>query len=274
MRSALFGRHLIASLIMLVVVTVALGLGYPLVVTGLSQIFFRHQADGSLIYRNGKLVGSALLGQEFTDAKGNPLPQYFQPRPSDAGAGYDGSDSGASNLGPSNPLLIGFVAGINTVGLDGQASAANPFATTADPACVPLDTAGNPVTSPVPGQKYEKMAGGQYACDPDTVPERAIAYRQFNGMAPGASVPVDAVTASGSGLDPDISVQNALDQAPRVARARHLAAATVIALVDRYTQGREWGFLGESTVNVLELNLALDGTSRASLGLQASGEHR
>jgi potassium-transporting ATPase KdpC subunit len=106
------------------------------------------------------------------------------------------------------------------------------------------------------------------------VPERAIAYRQFNGMAPGASVPADAVTASGSGLDPDISVQNALDQAPRVARARHLAAATVIALVDRYTQGREWGFLGESTVNVLELNLALDGTSRASLGLQASGEHR
>jgi potassium-transporting ATPase KdpC subunit len=259
MRSAIFGRHLIASLIMLVVVTVALGFGYPLIVTGLSQIFFRNQANGSLLYHDGKLVGSALLGQEFTNAKGNPLPQYFQPRPSDAGTGYEGNDSGASNLGPSNPLLIGFVAGVNTVGLDGQPSKTNPFATKADPACVPLSPQGTPVTSPSPGQKYEKTASGEYVCDPDTIPERAIAYRQFNGMAPGAPVPVDAVTASGSGLDPDISVQNALDQAPRVARARHLAAHTVIALVHRYTQGSEWGFLGEPTVNVLELNLGLDG---------------
>jgi potassium-transporting ATPase KdpC subunit len=259
MRSAIFGRHLIASLIMLVVVTVALGFGYPLIVTGLSQIFFRNQANGSLLYHDGKLVGSALLGQEFTNAKGNPLPQYFQPRPSDAGTGYEGNDSGASNLGPSNPLLIGFVAGVNTVGLDGQPSKTNPFATKADPACVPLTPQGTPVTSPSPGQKYEKTASGEYVCDPDTIPERAIAYRQFNGMAPGAPVPVDAVTASGSGLDPDISVQNALDQAPRVARARHLAAHTVIALVHRYTQGSEWGFLGEPTVNVLELNLGLDG---------------
>jgi potassium-transporting ATPase KdpC subunit len=252
MRTALFGRHLVASLVMLVVVTVALGFGYPLVVTGLSQLFFRSQANGSLIYRNGKLVGSALLGQEFTDSKGNPLPRYFQPRPSAAGAGYDGSSSGASNLGPSNPLLIGFVAGVNIAGT-------NPFATKADPACVPLDTAGTPVTSPGPGQKYEKTASGQYVCDPDTVPERAIAYRQFNGLAPGVPVPADAVTASGSGLDPDISVANALDQAPRVARVRHLPAATVIALVHRYTQGREWDFMGEPTVNVLEINLALDG---------------
>src|SRR3984885_14530319 len=139
MRAALFGRHLVASLVMLVVVTVAFGFGYPLVVTGLSQLFFHKQANGSLVYRSGKLVGSELLGQEFTDAKGNPLPQYFQPRPSDAGAGYDGSSSGASNLGPSNPLLIGFVAGVNTVSLNGQPSATNPFATAADPACVPLD---------------------------------------------------------------------------------------------------------------------------------------
>jgi K+-transporting ATPase ATPase C chain len=96
-------------------------------------------------------------------------------------------------------------------------------------------------------------------CDPNTVPERAIAYRQFNGMAVGATVPVDAVTASGSGLDPDISLQNALDQASRVARVRHLAAPQVVALVHKYTQGRQWDFLGEPTVNVLELNLALDG---------------
>jgi K+-transporting ATPase ATPase C chain len=102
-------------------------------------------------------------------------------------------------------------------------------------------------------------AGGSYVCDPNTVPERALAYRQFNGLAANAPVPVDAVSASGSGLDPDISVQNALDQAPRVARSRHLPVQQVIALVHRYTQGREWGFLGEPTVDVLELNLALDG---------------
>jgi K+-transporting ATPase ATPase C chain len=260
MRSALFGRHLLTSIVMLIGLTAVLGFGYPLVVTGLSQLFFHKQANGSLIYRDGKLVGSELLGQEFTDSKGNPLPQYFQPRPSAAGAGYDGASSGASNLGPSNPLLIGFVAGVNTIGLNGRPSATNPFATTADPACVPVTPQGTPVASPAPGQKYEQTASGQYVCDPATVPERAIAYRQFNGLAVNAPVPVDAVTASGSGLDPDISVQNALDQAPRVARARHLAVQQVIALVHRYTQGREWGFLGEPTVDVLDINLALDGT--------------
>ena len=254
MRAALFGRHLMASLIMLAVVTAALGFGYPLVVTGLAQLFFGHQANGSLVYRDGKLAGSQLLGQEFLDNRGNPLPQYFQPRPSAAGAGYDGSSSGASNLGPSNPLLIGFVAGVNTAG-------ANPFATAADPACVPLDRAGTPVTSPAPGQKYARTAAGAYVCDPGTIPERAIAYRALNGLAADAPVPVDAVTASGSGLDPDISVANALDQAARVARARHLPAAQVIALVHQETAGRQWGFLGEPTVNVLDLNLALDGQS-------------
>ena len=252
-------RHLTACVLMLLVVTLTFGFVYPLVVTGLSQLFFRHQANGSLIYRNGKLAGSALLGQEFTDSEGNPLPQYFQPRPSNAGSGYDASSSGASNLGPSNPLLIGFVPGVNAVGLDGKPSAVNPFATKADPACVPTDPKGNPVTSPAPGQKYARGVGGEYACDPNTIPERAIAYRQFNGLAANAPVPVDAVTASGSGLDPDISVQNALDQAPRVARARHLPVQQVIALVHHYTQGRQWGFLGEPSVNVLELNLALDG---------------
>jgi potassium-transporting ATPase KdpC subunit len=261
MRSAIFGRHLIASVVMLLGVTLVFGFGYPLVVTGLSQLFFHQQANGSLVYRDGKLVGSALLGQEFTDSQGNPLPRYFQPRPSAAGAGYDASSSGASNLGPSNPLLIGFVTGVNTVGLDGRASAANPFATEADPACVPTDPKGNPVTSPVPGQKYARAGDGSYVCDPNTIPERAIAYRKLNGLAASTAVPVDAVTASGSGLDPDISVQNALDQAPRVARARHLAVSAVVALVHRDTQGRQWGFLGEPAVNVLKLNLALDGRS-------------
>lgn len=252
-------RQASASIAMLVVVTLALGFGYPLVVTGISQLFFRHQANGSLIYSRGKLVGSALIGQSFTDSKGNPLPQYFQPRPSAAGTGYNSASSGASNLGPSNPLLIGFVAGVNTVGLDGQPSATNPFATSADPACVPLDPSGNPVTSPAPGQKYAKTAAGAYECDPNTVPERALAYRQFNDLLSSVPVPVDAVTASASGLDPDISVANALDQAARVARARHLPAAQVVALVHQYTTGAQLGFLSEPAVNVLNLNLALDG---------------
>jgi potassium-transporting ATPase KdpC subunit len=241
-------RHLLASVVMLLALTLGLGFGYPLVVTGLSQLFFPKQANGSLIYRDGKLAGSALLGQSFTDAKGNPLPQFFQPRPS--AVSYNGAGSGASNLGPSNPLLIGFVTGVNIKGK-------NAFATPLDPACVPVDPQGNPVTSPSPGIRYQK-SHGQYVCYPSTIPERAIAYRQLNGMAPGAVVPVDAVTASGSGLDPDISYQNAFDQAPRVARVRHLPVATVMALVRTYEQGREWGFLGEPSVNVLELNIALE----------------
>jgi potassium-transporting ATPase KdpC subunit len=192
-------RQASACIAMLVIVTVVLGFGYPLAVTGISQLFFRHQANGSLVYVDGKLKGSALLGQNFTDAKGAPLPQYFQPRPSDAGAGYDGADSAASNLGPTNPVLIKLVT------------------------------------------------------------ERAVAYRKFNDLPPSASVPVDAVTASASGLDPDISIANALDQAPRVARARHLPAARVIALVHQHTTPAQWGFLSEPAVDVLELNLALDG---------------
>ncbi len=251
-------RHLVPGVIMLIGVTLVLGFGYPLLTAGLSALLFGHQANGSLIYRDDKLVGSSLLGQSFANSKGNPVPGYFQPRPSAAGSGYDGASSGATNLGPSNPLLVGFVAGVNTVGLNGRPSRTNPFATPADLACVPVDPKGIPVTSPTPGQPYARNRDGSYVCDPGTVPERAIAYRKFNGLAAGAPVPIDAVTASGSGLDPDISPQNALAQATRVARARHLAVSKVISLVRRYTRGRQWGFLGEPTVNVLELNLALD----------------
>jgi potassium-transporting ATPase KdpC subunit len=198
MRSGIL-RQASVSIAALVIATVALGFGYPLVVTGLSQLFFHDQANGSLVYSGGKLVGSALLGQSFTDAKGNPLPRYFQPRPSNAGDGYDGSSSGASNLGPSNPTLI------------------------------------------------------------NDVSQRERAYRQFNHMAPNALVPVDAVTASGSGLDPDISLQNALDQAPRVAQARHLPVARVLSVLHQHTTPAQWGFLSEPDVNVLQLNLAMDG---------------
>lgn len=189
-------RQAVASVAALVVVTLALGFGYPLAVTGISQLFFRHQANGSLVYDHGTLVGSALLGQSFTDAKGNPLPQYFQPRPS--AVDYNGAGSGASNLGPSNPVLL------------------------------------------------------------NSVSERARAYRAFNHLPAGAAVPVDAVTASGSGLDPDISVANALDQVPRVAAARHLPAARVIALVHQHTTGSQLGFMSEPVVNVLSINMALD----------------
>lgn len=243
---------------MLLGLTVVLGFGYPLLVTGLAEIGFGHQANGSLVYRDGKLIGSSLLGQSFTDKAGNPIPKYFQPRPSASGSGYNATESSATNLGPSNPLLIGFVAGVNTVGLNGQPSATNPFTTPSDPTCVPTDPHGNPVTSPTPGQRYARTKGGAYVCDPNTVPERAIAYRRFNRLVANASVPVDAVTASGSGLDPDISVTNALDQAPRVARVRHLALHEVIDLVHQYTSGRQLGILGEPSVNVLELNVALE----------------
>ena len=198
MRSGIL-RQASASIAALAIATVVLGFGYPLAVTGIAQLFFPAKANGSLIYSGGKLAGSALLGQSFTDAKGNPLPRYFQPRPSNAGAGYDGSSSGASNLGPSSPTLI------------------------------------------------------------NEVSERVRAYRQFNHLASNAGVPVDAVTASGSGLDPDISLQNALDQAARVAQARHLSLAQVLTVLRKHTTPAEWGFLSEPAVNVLQLNMALDG---------------
>ena len=191
-----------AGIALLAVLTLALGFGYPLVVTGISQLFFHHQANGSLVYSNGNLTGSALLGQSFTNAKGNPLPQYFQPRPS--AVDYNGAGSGASNLGPSNPVLL------------------------------------------------------------NQVSERARAYRAFDHLPAGAAVPVDAVTASGSGLDPDISVANALDQAPRVTAARHLPTARVIALVYQYTTGSQGRFLSEPVVNVPQINIALDGLKGGS----------
>jgi K+-transporting ATPase ATPase C chain len=192
-------RQFVTGILMTVVLTVLLGFLYPLAVTGISQLTMSKRANGSLVSENGKVVGSSLIGQNFTDAKGNPLPQYFQPRPSAAGKdGYDALASGGSNLGPSNPTLL------------------------------------------------------------SSVRDRVAAYRRLNGLAPGVKVPVDAVTASGSGLDPQISVANARLQAPRVARERGVALTDVLNLVSQHTQGRQLGFLGEQTVNVLELNLALD----------------
>lgn len=256
---AQFLRQLKRSVFMIVLVTIVTGLAYPLLVTGLATAIFPSQANGSLLYRQGKLVGSSLIGQAFTNAHGDPLPQYFQPRPSAAGTGYDATASGATNLGPSNPLLVGFIPGVNTYRQNGSVAPTNPYATATDPRCVPTDPKGNPiaVVDPPPSQHFARSHDGSYVCDPNTIPERAIAYRAFNGLSPTASVPVDAVTASASGLDPEISLANAQDQVDRVARARHESIEHVEGLVRRYTEGRQLGFLGEEGVNVVELNLAL-----------------
>ncbi len=197
-------RQHLAGLRILLAFTVICGLAYPAVMVGFSQLALHDQANGSLVSYDGRVVGSSLLCQEFTDASGNPLPQYFQPRPSAAvnpasktDHGCDPLYSGASNLGPTNPVLI-----------------------------------------------------------------REITQRQQQistfDRVPIADIPADAVTASGSGLDPDISPANAYMQAPRVAAARHLPLPEVRALVARYTQGRTLGILGEPRVNVLMLNIALD----------------
>jgi K+-transporting ATPase ATPase C chain len=253
-------RQLLTAAAATLALAVLTGILYPLVVWGIGQGVFPFRANGSFIKDSkGQVVGSALIGQEFLDKQGNAMAQYFQPRPSDAGTGYTANASAASNLGPGDPRLVGFIPGLNTVDLSGNPSKTNPFATPPDPYCVPTDAkTGNPVLSPSPGQQYAKNKDGTYVCDANTVPERAIAYRQLNGLSPTTIVPVDAVTASFSGLDPDISVANADLQAPRVAKARHLPLATVMGLVHAHTDGRLLGVIGEKTVNVLDLNLALD----------------
>jgi K+-transporting ATPase ATPase C chain len=237
-------RQLLTGLLMTVSMIVLVGVIYPLAVLGVSQVFMKDNANGSLVKNaQGKVVGSSLIGQNFTDKNGNPLPQYFQPRPS--ASNYDGLASGGTNLAPSNAKLIGNVPGV-AWGDNGKPITSNPYATPEDPYCVPAQ----------PGEPQ-----GTPGCDPNTVPQRAIAYRKLNGLASDAKVPSDAVTASGSGLDPQISLANARLQAARVANARHLPINVVQKAIADHTQGRPFGVLGEQTVNVLELNLALDRTS-------------
>src|SRR6266568_977743 len=197
-------RQHIAAFRALLVFTVLCGLIYPAVMVGFSQVAFHNQANGSMVSYNGRTVGSSLLCQEFADAKGNPLPQYFQPRPSNAVHATSKTDYGcnplfsaASNLGPNNPVQIKLIK------------------------------------------------------------ERQQAIAAFDHVSV-SQIPADAVTASGSGLDPGISPANASIQVNRVAAARHVSPAAVTALVNQYTQGRTLGFLGEPQVNVLNLNIALD----------------
>ena len=182
-------RNLITALLYTVVTTVIFGLVYPLVVTGFAQVLFHDKANGQLLYKDGELVGSRIIGQPFT------APQYFHSRPSVAGNGYDAANSGASNYAPTNKKLIDRVAG--------------------DVAAYQLEH-------------------------------------------PGSDVPIDLVTSSASGLDPDITPAAAEFQVTRVARERHLSEDAVRRLVVGHTQGRQLGFLGEPRVNVLLLNLDLD----------------
>lgn len=178
----------------LLVLTLVLGVGYPLVVLGLGQGLLPAQANGSLVRVDGQVVGSSLIGQSWTDADGTPLPEWFQSRPSSSG--YAGEASAASNLGPENEDLVA------------------------------------------------------------QIEERRAAVAELEGVAP-ADVPVDALTSSGSSLDPHISPAYALLQVPRVAEARGLDERAVRSLVEQRIQGRDLGYLGEPTVNVLELNAAL-----------------
>jgi K+-transporting ATPase ATPase C chain len=190
-------NNLISELRVSVVATLSLAVIvcgiYPLVVWGVAQTLFPEKANGSIIVRNGKVIGSELLAQNFTD------PKYFHPRPSAAGdVGYDATSSGGSNLGPTSKKLI------------------------------------------------------------DSVKERVEAYRAENNLPPTVPVPADAVTASASGLDPHVSVKNALIQASRVAKARGISEQAILAKVQANTEGRTLGILGEPRVNVLTLNLSLD----------------
>lgn len=202
-------RQLFPAFRATVVLAVLTGLLFPLVITGVAQVIFPAQANGSLIRdAGGQVIGSRLIGQPFSK------PEYFHPRPSAAGSGYAGEASSGTNLGPTSAKLI---QGIKD-----------------DPATKDTD---------------ESYAG---------VKQLVEAYRQENRLAPDARVPVDAVTRSASGLDPHISLANALLQAPRVAAARGADAERVTALIRRHTEGRDLGVLGEPRVNVLELNLSLD----------------
>jgi K+-transporting ATPase ATPase C chain len=281
-------RQHAAALRILIVFTVIFGIAYPLVILVIAQIpGLQHRADGSLIHLDGKVVGSAVLGQAFTDAKGNPIPKYFQSRPS--AGDYDPTASGASNLGPEQivdtlpdpavkgdtgtpGLLTEVCARSEAVGKLEGVNGQRPYCTADGVGAVLSVIRSHGLTGPV-----VKVVSVNQACPATpfiaTFDGVSVSCAKFGGNyaigkivpvhGPGKAwpanpVPPDAVTASGSGLDPDISTAYAKLQAPRVARVRGIQLAEVLTLVKHYTSSRSLGFIGEPAVNVLQLNLALD----------------
>ena len=278
-----------AAFRLLVVATAVLGLAYPAVVLAVAQLpGLQHKADGSLVTSHGTVVGSSLLGQSFTDGSGSALPQYFQSRPSAAGDGYDPTASSASNLGPESivdtlpdpavsgdtgtqSLLTQVCTRSLQIGHDDGVSGARPFCTG--------DGVGAVLAVFWSGPGFHgavtRVVSLNQACPaaPFLATYRGVAvqcatfgtdYRlgqvvPIRGDAPASpAVPADAVTASGSGLDPDISPAYARIQEQRVATARGISLAQVRAVVAQHTTGRALGFAGEPAVDVLDLNLALD----------------
>lgn len=291
--SSLVRQHW-AALRALLVLTVIVGIGYPLFIWLVAQIpGLKDNADGSIIEVNGKPVGSSLIGQLFTDDRGNALPQYFQSRPSAAGAGYDPLATSASNLGPesivdtpADPSLPtdenGYKASLLTLvcsrskaigdleGVDGK----RPFCTGDGVGAVlsvigPRDSRGN-VVSPTKVVSINEPCTTTQQPFLNTYEGVRVECAKFSedysigqivpikGAASDPMVPADAVTASGSGLDPNISPAYADLQIARVAAARGISADQIRPLVADHTDGRTLGFLGEPRVNVLELNIALD----------------
>ncbi|OBH65225.1 K+-transporting ATPase subunit C [Mycobacterium intracellulare] len=277
-----------AALRALLVLTAITGLAYPLFVWAVAQLpGLRERAEGSILTADGKPVGSRLIGQSFTDSGGNPLPQYFQSRPSAAGAGYDPTSSGGSNLGPESvvdapgkPSLLTQVCARSVAvgrleGVDGS----RPFCTGGGVGAVlsvigPRDARGNVVhptrvvsvnepcgSTPAPfltlyqGVRVECALSG-----PKTGEDYSIGQIvPVRGAAPASpAVPADAVTAGGSGLDPNISTAYADIQVARVAYARRVSPDQIRAVVAQNRSGRALGFFGEPCVNVLQLNLQLD----------------
>jgi potassium-transporting ATPase KdpC subunit len=281
-------QHL-AALRALLVLTVLTGILYPLVMTGVAQIpGLQHHADGSLVKSaDGTTVGSAIIGQSFTDKDGNPLKQYFQSRPSAAGNGYDPTATSASNLGPESVVdtlpdpakkddtgkqsLLTQVctrskAAGELEGVDGRRPYCTPDGVGAVLAVFHRDGLTGPVTRVVSLNQACPAAPFMTSYDGVTV-ECAKFGEDYShgtvtpirGDAPAnPEVPADAVTASGSGLDPDISPAYAKLQAARVAKARGTTVDAVLKLVDKHTDRRALGFMGDPGVNVLELNLDLD----------------
>ncbi|HEY7291862.1 MAG TPA: potassium-transporting ATPase subunit C [Vicinamibacterales bacterium] len=222
-------KELKPGLLMMIVMTIVTGLVYPAVVTGIAQVLFRDQANGSLVVVNGEVVGSRLIGQNFA------RPEYFHPRPSAAGAaGYDATASGGTNLGPTSAKLM-----------NGVKDRIVHY-------CLDNDI---PYESSAPLARF-KDAEGQL--DDVRLIQAFGDTRTPLVFTPKVPIPADAITTSASGLDPHISPRNAELQAVRVARARGVTADEVRALVSRHVESRTLGLLGEPRVNVLELNLALD----------------